>query len=235
MIALSAVVVRMGSLLYDFHLANSSSQAIYVVTPDNQFTKIGEKSKVAYEDYFRKYQKFLVKNADTVLGKAIYRFFNQKVFPGVVGAVSGSDEVPDELDYDNEMDEIQQDIDLLDLQALSLDDNGKDAESPDTTATPTISPIANSQLAPTANSPLAPAANSPLTPTAQSPSAELIVDTRARHMSPIVEEEPEVVIVEPRADTSKKPTGNRGGKGVTGGRTRGGKQTRSSTRLQVSD
>lgn len=169
-------------------LISSFTQAIYLVAPDTQFTTTGEKSKIAYEEHFRKYQEFLVKNANTNLGKIIFRYFNKNVFAGVSGITPEPESDDDALDYDNEMEEMQQAIDKLALDDGDSESFGAPAPAPTTTTS--TAPTTTTSIAPTTTTSTAPTTtpSAPLS-AARTPLPDSSDNTTNRHMSPIVEEE----------------------------------------------
>ncbi|KAF7970494.1 hypothetical protein HWV62_23805 [Athelia sp. TMB] len=65
MIALAAIILR------------------YVVSGDQAFHPVGARTKINYEEDYRLYQRFFVKNANTPVVKRILAYFNKKVFADI--------------------------------------------------------------------------------------------------------------------------------------------------------
>ena len=57
-------------------------QAKYLVLPDKEFRKVGDKSKVNYAQEYRSFKQFIVSKADTPAMKRTIAFFNKEVFAG---------------------------------------------------------------------------------------------------------------------------------------------------------
>lgn len=145
---------------------------------------------------FRKFQTFLVTNAEGRTGKHIFAFFNKHLFAGVHSPVQAEDNNSDETPLDDQLENFQQGIDAvdaLDLDALTLNDNAGDATTsarpPAATAT-TIIAAATTTIAATA--------------TATS-LASLDTEASQRQMESIPEED-EVELVEPKPRPRPKPT-----------------------------
>lgn len=155
---------------------------------------MGDKSKIGYESYFRAYQKFLVKNADLIWVKRIYKFFNQRVFAGVNGAITVSDDDPEEFNLDDELEEAQQEVLQIEMDGLTLDDPSDAAA----TTSSAIGPPADSSIV-QANDHWAAA-----TPQSSEAAEVAEVSGSGREMEPIPEED-EVELVESAPTTKPRP------------------------------
>jgi hypothetical protein len=103
MITLAAVYVRTQQIIPKNSNTNTFNQAQYVVSPDTQFGKIGDKTKTNYEQNFRGFKQFIVQMTGTPVMKATIAFFNKEVFVGVRGGVKDQTEVEAAEDFSEQL------------------------------------------------------------------------------------------------------------------------------------
>lgn len=172
---------------------------------------------------FRKYQTFLVKNAEGRTGKNIFAFFNKHLFAGVHNSAQADSGDSDGPPLDDQLENFQQgidEVDALDLQALTLSDSTATSTcllTATATTTATSAAIITPTTAvniPTTATTVPTTATTTIIAVTANPGASLDVEASQRQMESIPEED-EVEVVElgsapqtekPRPRPKPKPT-----------------------------
>ena len=72
-------------------------QAVYLVSPDTQLSKIGDKSKINYAQNFRSYKNLIAQKAHTPAMKTTMAFFDKELFVGIRGSADNGGTVNEDL------------------------------------------------------------------------------------------------------------------------------------------